>query len=184
MKKMIDLTLELSEAREQFKGLHHLGTHIDIMDTGGLAPERFISKCHLIQVVNIFDREIQLGETGLSAIEIEKGDSIIFHTGWMKKYFKTDQYFKDHAYISFEIIQYLISKQVNLIGIDAPGIRRTTGEHKHYDMDVLCSQSGVFNLENLCCIEKIEQTEFKLYCFPLSDAKSTGTTCRVIAEME
>ena len=139
MEKMIDLTLELSEARAKFKGLHHLGTHIDVMDTGGLAPERFISQCHLIQVVNIFDREIQLEETGLNDIKIGKGESVIFHTGWMKDYFKTEQYFKNHAYLSFDIIQFLISKEVNLIGIDAPGLRRTTGEHKHYDMDVLCA---------------------------------------------
>ncbi len=52
----------------------------------------------------------------------------------MKKYpYGCDEYIKRHHQLSMELIDYLITKKVNFIGIDFAGVRRGK---EHYSADV------------------------------------------------
>lgn len=187
--QFIDLTMDLDVIFDKFSQeekcllsrarLGHIGTHVDVMDTGGLSMERFISKAHIVDVSNIFDREIMLNDTNLSSINICRGDSILFRTDWALQKLNTNLYFKNHPFLSYELIDFLLDKHVNLICLDAPGIRRGT-EHK--DIDIYCANHNVFILENLINLNQLmPNMSLTLYCFPLKITKNTGITCRVIA---
>ena len=190
MNKMIDLTLNLTEAFNKFGRtetlnaitLGHIGTHIDIMDSGGLNIERFISMAHLIDVSNIFDREITLADTNLEQLEIVSGDSILFRTDWMNQTYQTDYYFKNHPFLSYEVIDFLVERKVNLIGLDAPGVRRGA---EHMQADIYCAEQNVFILENLTNLNLINKdSAFMLYCFPLKLEDNSGVTCRAVAAQQ
>ncbi len=187
-KKYVDLTMDLNIALDKFtqkntepfnpKLLGHVGTHIDIMNTKGLAVDRFISKAHLIDVSNIFGREITMYDAKLDEIDIAPNESVIFNTNWSDLMLETSAYFINHPYLSCEMIDYLLHKQVNLIAIDAPGVRRGK---EHHLIDEYCANHNVFIVENLVNLSAInKKNEILLYCFPLNFTKNTGVTCRVL----
>jgi kynurenine formamidase len=187
-KQYIDITMDLSDAFSKFnpqsiehfspKLLGHVGTHIDIMNTNGLNIDRFISKVHLIEVAEIFERQITLQDTNVEHLNIEPGDSVIFKTNWSKIMFDSKEYFKNHPYLCYQLIDYLLEKRVNLIGIDAPGVRRGT---EHHAIDQHCADHNVFIVENLVNLAFIDTAYvLSLYCFPLKFSKNTGVTCRVV----
>lgn len=185
--RFIDLTMDLNIAISKFSQkdsnfrpelLGHLGTHMDIMDTSGPSVDRFISKSHIVDVNNIFEREISLIDTKLDKANIMPGDSVIFKTNWSKNKLETTDYFKSHPYLAYDLIDFMLNKQVNLIGIDAPGVRRGA-EHKA--IDIHCANHGVFIVENLVNLDNIDLTKFStLYCFPIKFDRNTGATCRVV----
>lgn len=187
-KEYIDITMDLNIAFETFnpetiahfspKLLGHVGTHIDIMDTPGLSIERFISKAHLIDVSDIFEREITMQDARLDHINIEPQDSVIFKTNWSNEMIGTSKYFINHPYLSYELVDFMVKKQVNLIAIDAPGVRRG---QEHRLIDIHCASHGVFIVENIVNLSLINiSQELVLYCFPLKFTKNTGVTCRVV----
>lgn len=51
---------------------------------------------------------------------VKKDDFVFFKTGW-SKYIKKEIYF-DYPELSFEILEWLTKKRVNMIGIDALGL--------------------------------------------------------------
>lgn len=190
--QFIDLTMDLQEAFTIFTPqsidhfspqlIGHVGTHIDIMDTPGLDAMRFISKAHIIEVEGIFDREISLNDCQFNALDIQPMDSIVFKTNWSKKMLPSRDYFKNHPYLHTEVVDYLLCKQINLIAIDAPGIKRG---QEHRDIDQYCADKGVYVVENLINLEQIK-ADFTsiLYCFPINHSKNTGVTCRVVLAQE
>lgn len=184
----IDLTMDMNDALRKFnaesmpsfnsKLLGHVGTHMDIMDTTGPSIDRFISKVHFIDVSDIFEQDITIEEAKLEEVLIEPGDSVLFKTNWSEKMFETPEYFKKHPHLSYELVDYLLQKQVNFIGIDAPGIRRGK---EHHAIDVHCANHNVFIVENLVNLRLIDTTvALTLYCFPLKFSKNTGVICRVM----
>lgn len=150
----IDLTLNLEEAFEYFGkyrktdggltpvSFGHVGTHIDVMDYPQPELKRFISRGYLIDTSGAANLEITIQDTGLLELPIEKGDSIIFRTGWLSTTYgqgPVTNYFENHPFLSYEIINYLLEKQVNFIGMDLPAARQGK-EHKEIDM--YCANEG------------------------------------------
>ncbi len=191
---IVDLTLDLMSAFERFgkyKKTHqgltptqlgHIGTHIDIMDCKEIDLNRFISKAHLIDVSHIGNSEINLDDTKLKELAIEKGDSVNFRTDWLEKTFALDpitNYFENHPFLSYETIDFLLEKQVNFIGMDSPGARRGV---EHFEVDKYCADHGVFILENVANLDRLSDKEpFTFYCFPAKICGSSGVTCRALA---
>lgn len=194
MKKIIDLTLDLTQAFKKFRqfgkmeggvspaDLGHIGTHIDIMDSPPLDIQRFISRAHLIDVSNAINLEIDINDTTLPKLDIRPGDSVIFRTDWLNKTYLQEPvttYFEKHPYLSWDLINLLLEKEVNLIGIDAPGIRQGL---EHPEVDMYCAAANIFIIENLTDLDKLTtNVPFDFYCFPAKLTDSTGITCRAIA---
>ena len=189
----IDLTLPIDRSLwnkmivktstdENFQKLGHIGTHLDLMDKK-FNIENTIRQGRVIDVSNIKDREIEIED--IKGKEINKGDFIIFNTGHMKeKNYGTPEYFKDHPVLSLKLVDYLIKKQIHLIGIDAVGIRR--GE-EHAKIDQYCANHNVFIVENLnnldLVLKKSKDNPFTIYTFPLNLEGTTGLPCRIVAKV-
>lgn len=187
---VIDLSLDLSQVMADKKimnleisQLGHIGTHIDVCSSPALPLDSFITKAYVVDVTNIYDREISLTDTNLKELDIRPSQSILFKTNWLKeRQYGSKSYFTGHPFFAYEICNYLIEKRVSIIGVDAPGMRRSV-EHKM--LDEYCIERKVYILENINNLEKIPCNQlFTLCCFPLKLSNVTGVTCRVTAMLD
>lgn len=191
---LIDLTLPIDEqdknnpflnhkAGVNVARLGHLGTHLDIMDVGNLELDRFISPAKIVHVENMFNRQIEPSDF-VNKVDIQKGDFVIFKTEWFKTYYRTAFYLGHpeigHPELSDKTLELLIQKEVNFIGIDAAGVKR---KEDHLKADQFCADHNIFVIENIVNLEKLNQDNFKIYCFPLHLKNSSGLPVRLIAEI-
>jgi kynurenine formamidase len=180
----VDLSLPLgadnpfSSAKPEIAKLGHMGTHIDLVDTPGLPLERMIAKTCLVDAPYTDSAEIDLPDLTPVAEQITPGDNVIFRTGWLAAHYPDKSYFKGHPQLSDQLIDFLLEKKVNMIGVDFPGIKAGS---QHRQIDQYCLDRGVYILENLNNLALITQQQFTLYCFPLK-LVSSGATARVVAQ--
>ncbi len=110
--------------------------------------------------------------------KIEAGTSVIFATGWWRNLTKKD-YFAKNPGLSLDAAKYLSQRRVNLVGIDSPSI--DLGVDSKFSAHHILLKKGVLILENLCNLEKIHSTSFKLIVLPLKLKGATGSPVRAIA---
>lgn len=157
----------------------HVGTHIDIMDQSkSIEITRFTGRGILIDVSGIQDRPVKLKDFEHRVAEIAENDFVFFRTGW-EQYLGTERYF-DHPELAFEVIEWLVSKKVNMVGIDALGL----GRNKNHGLyDKYLADNNVFAVENLVNLDQIGDREFKVYCFPISIAGIEAVPARIAVEV-
>ncbi|MDW7739717.1 MAG: cyclase family protein [Bacillota bacterium] len=157
----------------------HMGTHIDMVDKNNrIEPARFIGRGILFDVSSIVDREIVLEDLDHS-ITVEKGDFVFFKTGW-DRYINSERY-KIHPEISREILEWLVEKEINMVGIDALGLGRG---RKHGDCDRYLSGNKIYVIENLVNLDRVRGKIFKVYCFPLKISETDAIPARVIVDTD
>ncbi len=187
--KKIDLSVQVSQTKwhelfgaEQLAAAGHIGTHFDVMNTT-FDLENTKRSGKIVDVSGVRERDIDISDVG--ATEVRAHDFVIFHTGFLQAVgYGTPAYRTDHPQLARDLLRLLIEKQVSLIGLDAPGVRR--GD-EHAPTDQWCADHGVFIVENLAntglLLQAAGQRPFTVYTFPLSIAELTGLPCRVIAEI-
>lgn len=167
----------------------HTGTHIDApfhFDKKGIkihqiSTSRLVSNAILIKITKgpnqlITKNDIINFEKKYE--KIENNSTVIFATGWQKNLGK-NSFFKDNPGLSSSAAKYLISKKVNLIGIDSPSI--DIGTDGKFAVHHILSKNNVLIVENLCNLEKISGIHFKLIVLPLKLKNATGSPVRAIA---
>ena len=103
---------------------------------------------------------------------------VIFSTGWQKNLQKA-YYFKKNPGLSTSAAKYLVSKKINLVGIDSPNIDK--GNDTNFSVHQIFLKNNVLILENLCNLEKIPGVHFKLIVLPLKLKDATGAPVRAVA---
>jgi len=149
----------------------HTATHIDLVfPDKEYSLERMIGPGKLIDVTGAGGNTIHPADIE-GKTEINEGDFVFFRT---KKYF-------EHPELAPEIIQWLIAKKVNVVGIDAQGLARGS-KHGEYDKE-LC-KNDIFVLENLVNLSFLPESGFLVYCFPLKIENTDAMPARVIVEFK
>ena len=78
---------------------------------------------------------ITADDLGNAAISIEDGDFVIINTGWHKKYADSQEYFGHGPGLTADAADYLIGKNVQLVGVDTPFVDHplatSMGEHRN-----------------------------------------------------
>ena len=107
---------------------------------------------------------------------------IAFYTGFIEKEgYGTPRYFREHPQLSNELIDFLLQKNISIIGVDFAGVRRGA---EHVPADQYCADRGVFVVENLCCLDALLSADaFTVCTYPLNAQGMTGLPCRVIARI-
>jgi len=167
----------------------HTGTHID-------APFHFIDKgkkIHDISVNRLVGRATLIKKrkkpnqsiTRSDIINFEKKHGkipknaiVIFSTGWNKNLEK-EYYFEKNPGLSISAAKYLVSKKINLVGIDSPSI--DLGNEKKFLVHNILLKNNILIVENLTNLEKIQNTHFDLVVLPLKLKNATGSPVRAIA---
>ena len=166
----------------------HTGTHLD-------APYHFVQKgkkIHEIPVDRLARRAIlikkrkksnqQITKSDITSFEkkhgsITKDDTIVFCTGWHKNLQK-ETYFEKNPGLSVSAAKYLVTKKINLVGIDSPSI--DLGTEKNFSVHEILSKNNILIVENLTNLEKISN-HFILVVLPLKLKDATGSPVRAIA---
>ncbi len=157
----------------------HSGTHVDLVfRERRIAPDRMIGKGKLFDVTNVTANQIRLSDIE-HQIGIQAGDFVFFRTDW-SKFAGTDQYYQ-HPELSMEIVQWLVSKKVNAVGIDAQGLGRN---QRHGTYDRLLAENDVFVIENLANLCAVPTKEFTVYFFPLSIEEIDAIPARVLVRID
>ena len=104
--------------------------------------------------------------------------SIFFFTGWQKN-LKKDNYFTENPGLAISAAKYLVSKNINLIGIDSPSI--DLGKDESFNVHHILSKNNILIVENLTNLNKILSKEFNFTILPLKLKDATGSPVRAIA---
>jgi kynurenine formamidase len=157
----------------------HTATHIDLVfPDNRIGLEQMIGPGKVLDATAVRGSSIGLADVE-GQVELCEGDFVLFRTDW-SQFVGTDRYYR-HPELTPEILQWLISKKVNAVGIDAGGlgVGRTHGE-----CDRLLIQNGIFVIENLANLAQIPEGKFKVYCFPLKMEGVDAIPARVLVEIE
>ena len=167
----------------------HTGTHID-------APYHFLKKgqkIHQIMTRRLVTEAILIrirkgANQSITKTDIEKfekkygvindGSTIIFHTGWQKNLEK-ESYFLKNPGLAVSAARYLVSKKINLVGIDSPSI--DLGKDSKFSVHHILAKGGILIVENLSNLEKIHSEKFHLIVAPLKLKNATGSPVRAMA---
>ena len=167
----------------------HTGTHID-------APNHFVKdgiKIHQIPLGRLIGKAIliKLKKTRNSPITkediilfekkngiIPNDSSVFFFTEWQKN-LKKDNYFTENPGLNKSAADYLVSKKINLVGIDSPSI--DLGTDDSFIVHQIFSKNNILIVENLANLNKIPSKEFTFTILPLKLKDATGSPVRAVA---
>ena len=167
----------------------HTGTHLD-------APFHFEkkgAKIHQIPLTRLVGNGLLIKIKKVNGQVITKKDlleferkngkiknfsSIFFFTGWQKNLNKKF-YFTNNPGLSKSAAEYLVSKKINLVGIDSPSI--DLGIDKSFLTHNMFAKNNILIVENLSNLEKIPNLEFNFIILPLKLKGATGSPVRAIA---
>ena len=167
----------------------HTGTHID-------APYHFVKdgmKIHQIPLDRLIGKAIliKLKKTRNSSITkediilfekkngvIPNDSSVFFFTEWQKN-LKKDNYFTENPGLDKSAADYLVSKKINLVGIDSPSI--DLGMDDSFIVHQIFSKNNILIVENLANLNKIPSKEFTFTILPLKLKDATGSPVRAVA---
>ncbi|MCF0111012.1 MAG: cyclase family protein [Erysipelotrichaceae bacterium] len=184
---IIDITLPITpkmvtdaQGNEKKALTGHLGTHFDVMNK--VFPlEYAFRKGIVFDVSRITDREIASEDIDIT--KVQEDMFVAFYTGHIRQNaYGTPEYFRQHPQLSPSLIEELVFKNISMIGIDAPGIRRGK---EHTPADQFCADHGVFVIENLYNLQSVLSLSetFTAYTFPMNFLNQSGLPCRILAEV-
>ena len=167
----------------------HTGTHLDapyhFTKNGAKIHQipiaRLVGDALLIKIKKVKDQAItkkDLLEFERKNGEIKNFSSIIFFTDWQKNLNKKF-YFTNNPGLSKSATEYLVSKKINLVGIDSPSI--DLGTDKSFTAHKILAKNNILIVENLSNLEKIPTLEFYFIILPLKLKDATGSPVRAIA---
>ncbi len=167
----------------------HTGTHLD-------APYHFVKngiKIHQIPLDRLVGNGIlikirkgknqSITKNDLILFErkhgnIPKYSSIFFYTEWQKN-LNNSCYFINNPGLSESAATYLVSKKINLVGIDSPSI--DLGQDKNFKVHQILAKNNILIVENLSNLNKISSKQFDFVILPLKLKDATGSPVRAIA---
>lgn len=116
-------------------------------------------------------------------ITINKGDVVLFHTGWLNLLGKDNERFKAaEPGLGIEGAKYLVAKGVVAIGADTWGVEVMPSESKKITYPIhriLLPRNGVYILENMDSRKLVEDKVYE-FMFVLGVAKMTGASQMII----
>ena len=180
----------------------HTGTHIGApkhfvdgaADVASLEPEQFFVNGIKIdisgQVQNnpdylLHERDVRNWEKANG--EIDEKSVVLVQTNWSRNWKDPDIYFgfkNDDMHfpgVSEKAVEYLITKNINGIGIDSPGIDGGIGIE--FKANKTLAQNGLYHLENLTNLHQLKN-RFMLLLGALPIEEGSGSPCRVLALQE
>ena len=167
----------------------HTGTHIDapyhFLKKGQkihqISLKRLVTEAVLIKIRKGSDQSIT--KTNIEKFEkkhgrIDDGSTVIFHTGWQKNLQKKS-YFVKNPGLTKSAAKYLVSKKINLVGIDSPSI--DLGKDDKFSVHHILAKNEILIVENLANLDKIHSEKFHLIVAPLKLKNATGSPIRAMA---
>lgn len=167
----------------------HTGTHLDApyhfvkngIKIHQISLKRLTGKAHLIKIKKNENESISVNDVKnfeKKNSKIDENSIIIFATDWDKKIHKPN-YFTNNPGLSNSAAKYLVSKKVNLVGIDSPSI--DLGNNHQFPVHHIFAKNNTLIVENLTNLKKIKKSPFNFSAIPLKIQNATGSPVRAFA---
>jgi arylformamidase len=159
----------------------HTGTHMDApahFVRGGIGIDKMPVDAAIgsARVIPIRDR------TSIKADELERhrirrGERVLFKTHNSNHCWDTDSFVEDFVYLSATAAQYLVERQVGLVGVDylSVGGFRADGVETHQ----ILLKAGIWIIEGLN-LKRVRPGRVQLVCLPLKIAEGDGAPARAL----
>lgn len=108
------------------------------------------------------------------------GAAVLFAFGW-DEYWGTDQY-RTYPYISAEVIDSLIERNVALVGVDTMNVDDASDPSRPAHTRFLAND--VLILENLTNVRRLVDERFRLFAVPVKATGAAAMPVRAFAELE
>lgn len=163
----------------------HQGTHLDapfhFFDNGQTVDKIPLKKCiGNALVVDLSHKrakeEIRVNDLKPYAKKIAKGSKVLIRTDW-DKVFPKQRYFSDQPMITKELARWLAKREIDLLGLETPGVHPTEYEAVH---KALLSKDIVV-VEALSNLRKLKKKEVFFVALPLKIQGRDGSPVRAIA---
>jgi len=169
----------------------HAGTHVDaprhILPDGAAIDEigldRLTGPGVVVPVARQAGEEITVDDVLAGGGEVLDGDIVLLSTGWARQF--TEVSYFDHPILSVELAEWLVGRQVKMVGIDCctvdlPVARRT--ESFDYPVHRALLGSGTLIIENLADVSAAHGQRVTIYAFPLALVGGDAAHARVVLE--
>ena len=191
---MIDITMNLERDHNVWKWLEsqenklmnvgHVGTHIDVYKKSKVPVDYFKTRGVLIDCTE-YGIEKEIGMEVIEGIDIKYGEKvfIVFKTGIQSRFeYGSEMYTNNHPQLGWELIDFLLQRQVCFIGIDCAGIRRGS---EHIKADIKAEGNRTYVIENLDMggLNLKNGDKFDVYTMWIENPFATGLSTRVLADV-
>jgi kynurenine formamidase len=99
------------------------------------------------------------------------GKAVLIHTGW-DRYWRTDQYFENHPFVTEAAANHLVKAGATLVGIDSHNIDDTRGRTR--PVHTILLGAGIPICEHLCNLNALPDRGFSFSAVP-PKVKAFGT---------
>ncbi len=110
---------------------------------------------------------------------IERGDIVLLYTGHYDRNYGTDRWQTSYTGLDISGAEWLGSRGVVNIGIDAPSIDRP--DDLKYSGHLICQKYKMLNTENLCNLKLVSGRRFLYIGLPLRIRGGSGSPVRAVA---
>ncbi len=159
----------------------HTGTHMDapahfVRGAPGIDTMPLGTAIGSARVIAIDDPE-SIKPDALLSHRIRRGERILFKTANSARCWDMDSFVEDFVYISAAAAEYLVERQVRLVGVDylSVGGFFTDGKETHQAL----LNAGIWIIEGLN-LALVEPGRVELVCLPLKIDGADGAPCRAI----
>jgi arylformamidase len=165
----------------------HAGTHVDAplhflpgsQDVVALPLTSFCGPGIIIEARKNVGENVELSD--VSHAPIQRGDIVLFHTGWDTR-IGTSAFFDDEwPGISIEVIEYLVRLGIKAIGVDSPSIDSPTNLARGAPAHKLALGAGLPIFEVLANLSEIAGQRCTFYGLPLKIEGAEASPIRAIA---
>lgn len=165
----------------------HCGTHMDaprhFVPEGATLDQQDLDVCiGAATVVNLAPaapRQLLTVED-LSDYVVEPGARLLFRTDWSKRY-GTPEYRNELPRISLELAQWLVERQVALIGVEPPSVADVNNKAELTEVHQTLFRGNVLIVEGLANLDQITTATVEFIALPMKIRGGDGSPVRAVA---
>lgn len=167
----------------------HCGTHMDaprhFVPEGATLDEQDLSVCiGPASVVDLAPAQpkqlIQVQDLGSLAETIQPGARLLLRTDWHKRY-GTASYRDELPRISRELADWLVQRQVALVGVEPPSVADVNNAQELTEVHQTLFRGNVLVVEGLANLDQISTPEVEFIALPMKITGGDGSPVRAIA---
>lgn len=181
--RMSDRNLGSVVTMSMIEIISHTGTHIDsplhFIEGGStisdMPIEATLGPCKVIEIKD--PESVKAAE--LKQYDIKKGDRVLFKTRNSPSSYSGEKFNEDYCYIDESAANYLVEKQVTLVGIDVITIGCFKRPENIGAVHTALLGAGIYVMED-CALADVPSGEYDLVCLPLLMYHGDAGPCRAI----